>query len=75
MTEKQIFKRMSQAYADVYGDYSEDEWYGDDSPTIWRFHRPSTNLDAKLVMNEKAKRIDLFEKQNDEYRKTGNYSW
>ena len=77
MTEKQIFKRMNEAYEQIYGDCIEDEWYGNDSPTIWRFHRPIIHLEVEMVMDIEAKRIDLFERHEGEYtyRKVGNYTW
>lgn len=75
MTEKQIYRRMNEAYENEYGDKLEDEWYGDESPKIWRFHRPSEDLEVKLEMVEERKRVDIFEKRNGEYQKVGNYSW
>lgn len=75
MTEKQIFRRMNEAYENEYGDKLEDEWYGDDDPKIWRFYRPSEDLEVKLEMVEERKRVDIFEKRNGEYQKMGNYKW
>lgn len=75
MTEKQIFRRMNEAYKTEYGDRDEDEWYGEDDFKIWRFHRPSNDLEVKLEMVEERKRIDFFEKRNGEYCRVGNYSW
>lgn len=75
LKEKQIFRRMNEAYEAKYGKRIEDEWYGEDNPKIWRFHRPSNNLEVKLEMVEERKRIDFFEKRNGEYYRVGNYTW
>lgn len=73
MTEKQIYRRMNEAYENFYGDRDEDEWYGDDDPKVWRFYRPSSDLRVKLVMVDK--RVEVYEKVGDGYLKVGNYSW
>ena len=75
MTEKQIFKRMNEAYEQVYGDCIEDEWYGDDDPMVWKFYRPSTDVCAKLVMRLDEKRIDIYEVRDHEFVRIGNYTW
>ena len=76
MTEKQIYRRMNECYEMEYGAHDEeDEWYGDDDFKIWRFHRPSEDLEVKLEMIEERKRVDIFEKRNGEYQKVGNYKW
>ena len=73
MTEKQIYRRMNEAYESFYGDRDEDEWYGDDNPKVWRFYRPSRDLRVKLVMINK--RVEVYEKVGDGYSKVGNYGW
>ncbi len=73
MTEKQIYRRMNEAYESFYGDRDEDEWYGDDNSKVWRFYRPSRDLRVKLVMVDK--RVEAYEKVGDGYSKVGNYSW
>lgn len=75
MNEKQIYRRMNEAYESEYGDRVDDEWYGDDDYKVWRFYRPSEHLEVKMIMVEECKRIDIFEKRNGEYQKVGNYSW
>ena len=77
MTEKQIFKRMNDAYVNEYGDDDFDEWYGDDSPEIWRFYRPSEETEYKMVMDQPNKKINYFYKtKNDEdFHRSGCYSW
>ncbi len=71
MNEKQIYRRMNEAYETLFGDRIEDEWYGDDDPKIWRFHRPSEDLEVKMIMDEENKRIAVY--KNHKY--SGNYSW
>lgn len=73
LNEKQIFNRMNRAYENYFGDKDEDEWYGSDDSKEWEFHRPSTDTYCKLVMNEKEKRIDIYEgKSRDSYKRIGN---
>lgn len=71
MNEKQIYRRMNEAYETLFGDRDEDEWYGDDDPKIWRFYRPFKDLEVKMVMDEENKRITVY--KNHKY--SGNYSW
>lgn len=71
MNEKQIYRRMNEAYESLFGDRDEDEWYGDDDPKIWKFYRPSKDLEVKMVMDEENKRINVYKKQ----KYSGNYSW
>lgn len=76
LNENQIFKRMQKAYIEYYGDSAEDEWYGSDDSKEWEFHRPSTDIHVKMVMDEAAKRIDIYEgKTRNDYKRVGNYSW
>lgn len=76
MTEKQITRRMTEAYQLKYGEDDNDEWYGEDTCEIWRFRRPSKNLEVKLVIDVENKRINVYEKHNnEEYHYTGNYKW
>ena len=71
MNEKQIYRRMNECYESQYGDRDEDEWYGDDDPKIWRFYRPSEDLEVKMIMDEENKQIKVYEKQTY----VGGYSW
>ena len=71
MNEKQIYRRMNEAYETLFGDRDEDEWYGDDDPKIWRFYRPSKDLEVKMVMDEENKRIAVYK----DHKYSGNYSW
>ena len=76
MTEKQIFNRMNQCYETMFGDEIEDEWYGDDSPTIWRFYRPREKTTYKMVMDVANKFIEIYYRQDrEEYKYKGNYNW
>ena len=77
MTEKRIYNLMNKAYLNKFGDDIEDEWYGDDSPKIWRFNRPRESTGYKMELNEEKKRIDIYYRKNDkgEYHYLGNYSW
>lgn len=71
MNEKQIYRRMNEVYESLFGDRDEDEWYGDDDPKIWRFYRPSKDLEVKMVMDEKNKQITIY--KNHKY--SGICSW
>lgn len=75
MTEKQIYRRMNEAYDSDYGDRDEDEWYGEDDPKIWRFYRPSIGYEVKLQMVEEDKRVDIYEKVNGDWFRVGVYCW
>lgn len=82
MTEKQIIRRMNEAYEIKYGEAVEDEWYGEDSPEIWRFHRPSKKLEVKMVLEQQNKRVNCYEIQNpnkiileEDWKYRGSYSW
>ena len=70
MNEKQIYRRMNEAYETFFGDRDEDQWYGDDNPKIWRFYRPSKDLEVKMVMDGEL-RISVYE--NHKY--SGSYYW
>ena len=77
MTEKQIFRRMNEAYEIEYGEDSSDEWFGEDSPEIWRFYRPSKETEYKMVMDQPNKKVNFFYKKKDdsEFHRSGCYSW
>ena len=77
MTEKQIYRRMSEAYETFYGDKNEDEWYGEDDATIWKFYRPSEKLYVMMKIYPKEKRVDIRESNCDwnYWKGVGNYSW
>lgn len=77
MTEKQIFRRMSEAYETFYGDKDEDEWYGEDDATVWRFYRPSEKMYVKMKIIPERKCVDIYESYNSwANRQTrGAYSW
>lgn len=76
MNEKQIYNRMNKAYEYYFGDEPTDEWYGDDSPTLWRFHRPREKMTYKMVMDIENKIIEIYgRKDKEEYMFLGNYSW
>lgn len=73
LNEKQVQTRMNRAYENYFGNSDEDEWYGSDDFKEWEFYRPSTGIYGKLVMNEAAKRIDVYEgKSRTDYRRVGN---
>ena len=87
MTEKQIKRRMDEAFDSHYKQYEiEAEWYGNDDSHIWVFDIPSKQITVKMEINEEAKRIKIYEaqleKQSDyryvreaEWKTRGYYSW
>ena len=75
MTEKQIYRRMNEAYESDYGYRDEDEWYGEDNSKIWRVYRPSIGYEIKLQMVEEYKRVDIYEKVNGDWFSVGVYCW
>lgn len=87
MTEKQIKRRMDEAWESHYKSYeNEAEWYGIDDDHIWVCDIPSKQITVKMELNEAAKRIKIseavLEKQCDyshlretEWRTRGYYSW
>ena len=87
MTEKQIKRRMDEAWEMFYLTYDmEAEWYGSDDYHIWVCDIPSQNITVKMEMDEKQKRIKIseatMEKQNrydyvreTEWKVRHYYSW
>ena len=87
MTEKQIKRRMDEAFDSHYKQYEiEAEWYGNDDSHIWVFDIPSKQITVKMEINEESKRIKIceaqLEKQSDyryvretEWKTRGYYSW
>lgn len=87
MTEKQIKRRMDEAWESHYKQYEmEAEWYGNDDPHVWVCDIPSKQVTVKMEMNEKYKDIVIYEapmqKQNDyryvretEWKVRSHYSW
>ena len=62
MTEKQIKRRMDEAWEMFYLTYDmEAEWYGGDDYHIWVCDIPSQNITVKMEMDEKQKRIKICE--------------
>ena len=62
MTEKQIKRRMDEAFDSHYKQYEiEAEWYGNDDSHIWVSDIPSQNITVKMEMDEKEKRIKICE--------------
>ena len=79
MTEKQIKRRMDEAFDSHYKQYEiEAEWYGNDDIHIWVFDIPSKQITVKMEINEEAKRIKIceaqLEKQSD-YRYVRETEW
>lgn len=70
MTEKQIKRRMDEAWELCYGqEYDmEAEWYGNDDNHIWVCDIPSLNITVKMELQEEFKRVKIseavLEKQN-----------
>ena len=87
MTEKQIKRRMDEAWELLYKQYEmEAEWYGNDDSHIWVCDIPSRQVTVKMELNEEYKDIVIYEapleKQSryDYVRKTEwevvhHYSW
>ena len=78
MTEKQMYRRLNEAFESDYKMYeSEAEWYGDDDPHIWRFEIPSLEVRVRMTLEEENKRVVFEEEKFSEqgYKKVGNYSW
>ena len=79
MTEKQIKRRMDEAFDSHYKQYEiEAEWYGNDDIHIWVFDIPSKQITVKMEINEETKRIKIceaqLEKQSD-YRYVRETEW
>ena len=62
MTEKQIKRRMDEAWEMFYKPYDmEAEWYGNDDSHIWVCDIPSQNITVKMEIDETEKRIKICE--------------
>ena len=62
MTEKQIKRRMDEAFDSHYKQYEmEAEWYGNDEPNIWGCDIPSRQVTVKMELNEEYKDIVIYE--------------
>lgn len=62
MTEKQIKRRMDEAWELHYKSYDlEAQWYGNDEPNIWVCDIPSKKITVKMELNEKAKTVTIWE--------------
>lgn len=87
MTEKQIKRRMDEAWESHFKEYDlEAEWYGNDDPHVWVCDIPSKNITVKMELKEKSKDVVIsmthLEKQSDyscvretEWQVIGHYSW
>lgn len=87
MTEKQIKRRMDEAWEYHYKPYDmEAEWYGVDDDHIWVCDIPSKQITVKMVLIEEVKRVSIYEaplqKQSDyryvrdtEWKVRSHYSW
>ncbi len=87
MTEKQIKRRMDEAWELHYKQYEmEAEWYGNDDDHIWVCDIPSKQITVKMVLIEESKRVSIYEtplkKQNrydyvreTEWKVRSHYSW
>lgn len=62
MTEKQIKRRMDEAWETFYKPYEmEAEWYGNDDSHIWICDIPSRQVTVKMELNEEHKDIVIYE--------------
>ena len=62
MTEKQIKRRMDEAWELLYKQYEmEAEWYGNDDSHIWVCDIPSRQVTVKMELNEEYKDIVIYE--------------
>ena len=87
MTEKQIKRRMDEAWESHYIQYEmEAEWYGIDDNHVWVCDIPSKQITVKMELHEESKRVKIsesaLEKQRGynyvretEWRTRGYYSW
>lgn len=87
MTEKQIKRRMDEAWETHYSPYEmEAEWYGLDDDHIWVCDIPSKQITVKMELDEDTKRVTIYEaaleKQSDyryvretEWKVRSRYSW
>ena len=70
MTEKQIKRRMDEAWEMFYMEYDmEAEWYGTDDSHIWVCDIPSKQITVKIEMNEQQKRIKISEAVMEKQRR------
>lgn len=61
MTEKQIYRRMCEAFNSHFLKYeNEAEWWGNDDIHVWACSIPSLGIDVKMELNEELKRIHFF---------------
>ena len=64
LTEKQIKRRMDEAFESHYMQYEiEAEWYGIEDSHVWVFDIPSKQITVMMELNEEAKRIKICEAQ------------
>lgn len=62
MTEKQIKRRMDEAWELCYQQYDmEAEWYGGDDDHVWVCDIPSLNITVKMELQEEFKRVKISE--------------
>ena len=62
MTEKQIKRRMDEAWEMLYKPYEmEAEWYGNDDSHIWVCDIPSRQVTVKMELNEEYKDVVIYE--------------
>jgi hypothetical protein len=62
MTEKQIKRRMTELWELHYIQHeTEAEWYGTDDNHVWVCDIPSKQITVKMVLNEKVRRITIYE--------------
>jgi len=87
MTEKQIKRRMDEAWESHYIQYDmEAEWYATDDFHEWICDIPSKQITVKMVLIEDAKRVTIYEAplekqrrydyvRETEWKVRGHYSW
>lgn len=77
MTEKQIYRRMSESWDELYSQYDDEaEWYGNDDSHIWMCDIPSMKITVKMEMDEKHKTIIIYERPYyGEWEEVNDYRW
>ena len=79
MTEKQITRRMDEAWELCYKPYDmEAEWYGGDDYHIWVCDIPSLNITVKMELQEEFKRVVIYEaplEKQEDYRYVRETTW
>ena len=87
MNEKQIYRRMNECWEGEFGHHNDEaEWYGSDDPKEWECYIPSITTYVKLIMDEEAKSITIYECPSekkyepykpmiDDYKRCGVWSW